>query len=41
MNNVENHALNAKTLYDKILKANLLGISRDYVEEWLKKKSKY
>lgn len=36
IDNVDIHALNSKTLYDKILRANLLGISRDFVVEWLK-----
>lgn len=36
INNVDTHALNSKSLYDKVLRANLLGISRDYIELWIK-----
>lgn len=36
MENMELSAYNSKSLYDKVIKSNLLGISRDYIEEYLK-----
>lgn len=36
IDNVENHAISTHSLYDKVIRANLLGISRDAVSKFLK-----
>lgn len=36
VHSVDNHALNSKTIYDKIIRSNILGISRDYINNWIK-----